>query len=264
LPFEHELEVAIRAADLAGEILLSHFGGSHRVRHKGEIDLVTDADEAAEHAIAEEIRRAFPDDQILAEEGSTGGTSPRRVWIVDPLDGTTNFAHGYPIFATSIALEVAGAVEIGVVNVPVLGERFTAVRGAGARLNGEPIAVSRVAELGKSLLCSGFSYVREEITAALPLWEALLMTAQAVRRDGAAAIDLCYVAAGRFDGFWERSLKPWDVAGGGLILTEAGGRLTNYRGEPYAIRAQEVVATNGAIHEEMLAVMARTSKTRSR
>jgi myo-inositol-1(or 4)-monophosphatase len=155
---------------------------------------------------------------------------------------------------------VTGIVEVGVVNVPVLGERFTAVRGAGATLNGELIAVSRVTEIGQSLLCSGFSYVREEIGAALPLWQALLMTAQAVRRDGAAALDLCYVAAGRFDGFWERSLKPWDVAAGGLILAEAGGRLTDYAGQPFAIRGREILATNGLIHDEILVVVARVAE----
>jgi myo-inositol-1(or 4)-monophosphatase len=256
LAFQIELGVAVRAAQIAGEILRSHFGGSQRVRHKGEIDLVTDADEAAEHAIAAEIRRHFPDDRILAEEGTVGGDNPARLWIVDPLDGTTNFAHGYPVFAVSIALEVAGVVELGVVYQPVLRELFTAARGEGATCNAAPVRVSATDRLGKAMLCSGFPYAREEIPSALRYWERLILRAQALRRDGAAAIDLCYVATGRFDGFWERSLQPWDVAAGGLIVSEAGGRLSDYQGGRYDIRAREVVASNGLIHDEMLAVMA--------
>jgi myo-inositol-1(or 4)-monophosphatase len=261
LAFQRELDLAVRAAQIAGDILLSHFGGSQLVRHKGEIDLVTDADEAAERAIVAEVQRHFPDDQVLAEEGSAGGSDPGRVWIVDPLDGTTNFAHGYPVFAVSIALEVAGIVELGVVYQPVLRELYTAVRGESARCNGAPIHVSGTERLGKSMLCSGFPYAREDIPTALTYWSALIRTAQALRRDGAAAIDLCYVASGQFDGFWERSLQPWDVAAGGLIVAEAGGRLSDYRGGPYDIRAREVVASNGLIHDDMLAVMAQVTAT---
>jgi myo-inositol-1(or 4)-monophosphatase len=257
--FELEHEVAVRASRIAGEILLSHFGSSPLVRHKGEIDLVTDADEAAERAIVAEIQRHFPGDQVLAEEGTAGGSDPDRIWIVDPLDGTTNFAHGYPIFAVSIALEVKGVVEVGVVYQPVLRELFTARRGEGALLNGAPIHVSRAEQLGKSMLCSGFPYARDQIPDALSYWRPLILVAQALRRDGAAAIDLCYVAAGRFDGFWERALQPWDVAAGGLIVAEAGGRLTDYRGGSYDPRGREIVASNGLIHREMLAVMARAT-----
>ncbi len=251
-----ELNVAIRAAQTAGKILLSHFGAPQPVRHKGERDLVTDVDEEAEHAIVAEIRRAFPHDRILAEEGTTGGDDPHRLWLIDPLDGTTNYAHGYPVFAVSIALEIDGVVQVGVVSQPVLGELFTAIRGRGAHLNGRPIRVSETGELRSSLLCSGFPYERAEIPRALAAWSALVLRAQAVRRDGAAAIDLCYVAAGRFDGFWERTLKPWDLAAGGLIVAEAGGRLTNYHGARFDIREGEVLATNGRIHDEVLGVLA--------
>jgi myo-inositol-1(or 4)-monophosphatase len=252
---DSDLGVAVDAARSAGDCLRSSFGQAQHVRYKSEIDLVTDADEIAERAIVDEIRRHFPHDSILAEEGSAGGDDAERRWIIDPLDGTTNFAHGYPFFAVSIALEVRGALELGVVYQPVLDELFTTVAGQGAFRNDERIRVSTTNRLNTSFLCSGFPYDRSQMEPALDLWRRFVLRAQAVRRDGAAALDLCYVAMGRFDGFWERSLQPWDVAAGGLIVAEAGGALSDYEGRPFDIRAGAVVASNGLIHADLLRVI---------
>ena len=251
----HDLEVAIESARIAGGILRSRFGQVQRVRHKGEIDLVTEADEIEEQAIVAEIRRHFPTDSILAEEGSAGGENPERRWIVDPLDGTTNFAHGYPFFAVSIALRVRGVLEAGVVYDPVRDELFTARAGAGARLNGEPIHVSAIDRLEASFLCTGFPYDRSQMEAALDLWRRFVVRAQAVRRDGAAALDLCYVAMGRFDGFWEQSLQPWDVAAGALMVAEGGGQLTSYGGTAFEIESPSILASNGLLHRELLRLL---------
>ena len=257
-PFQEELTTAIAAAQLSGDGLRQQFGKALNIRHKGEINLVTDADEAAEQAIVAEIRRHFPTDAVLAEEGTLGGSDMHRVWIIDPLDGTTNFAHGYPVFAVSIALEVDGIVQLGVVYQPMRDELFCARRNQGAQLNGETIHVSSTDRLVSSLLCSGFSYARDEIRQALPLWQDILLTAQAVRRDGAAAIDLCFVAAGRFDGFWERSLHPWDVAAGALMVAEAGGALSDYTGGNLDIRGRQIVASNGHIHADLVGFTAQS------
>ncbi len=252
---EFQRNVATDVAMQAGQLLREHFGTALNVRHKGEIDLVTEADEAAERLIVDELRRQFPLDGILAEEGGGGDVDRERLWIIDPLDGTTNFAHGYPIFGVSIALEIAGELALGVVYQPVLNELFTAVKGGGAFLNGAPIRVSATERLDASLLCSGFSYDRGETRAALPLWARMVLSAQGVRRDGAAALDLCYVAAGRFDGFWERPLQAWDVAAGALIVVEAGGLVSDYEGNPHQTRGRQVVASNGRIHGQMLQII---------
>jgi myo-inositol-1(or 4)-monophosphatase len=230
------------------------------VRLKRVADLVTDADFASERLIAERIEEAFPDDHLLAEEGTEtqSAASAERCWIVDPLDGTTNYAHGYPLYAVSIALEVQGIVEVGVVYVPVLDEMFAAVRGRGATLNDEPIGVSETDALIDSMLATGFAYDVAVRSENQPSWAAFVTDAQAVRRDGAAALDLCYVACGRYDGFWERELSPWDVAAGALIMAEAGGLVTDYRGGESDIYAREVVASNGLIHGHMLEVLAKT------
>jgi myo-inositol-1(or 4)-monophosphatase len=254
-PFAAELVLAIRAARTAGEILRSGFSAEHQVRHKGEIDLVTETDEAAERRIVELIREQYPDDRVLAEEGTLGGEGLDRRWIVDPLDGTTNFAHGYPFFGVSIALEVMAVVEVGVVYQPILDELFVGVRGQGAWLNDTSLQVSDTDRLIASLLCSGFPYQRGALPGALELWSRVVKAAQAVRRDGSAALDLCYVAAGRFDGFWEASLNPWDVAAGGLIVQEAGGTVTDYQGRPYDIQARQILATNGHIHQAMVELL---------
>lgn len=256
-----ELAVATQAAHDAGALLLEWRGKVSGLRYKGSVDLVTDADIASERLIADRIAAAFPEDQLLAEEGTAAGQGANhgRRWIVDPLDGTTNFAHGYPLYAVSIALEVDGVVQVGVVYVPTLDEMFAAVRGQGATLNGEPAMVSETEEIIQSMVCTGFAYDPLVRPRNLAPWARFVAEAQAVRRDGAAALDLCYVACGRYDGFWEAELSPWDVAAGSLIVAEAGGTITGYQGQPVDIYGREVVASNGKIHQVMLAVLAETA-----
>lgn len=252
--------IAISAACEAGGILQDMIGRIHHVRHKGVVDLATEADELSERHIMSRLREAFPDYQILAEEsGRTAAANAASMsrWIIDPLDGTVNYAHGYPIFAVSIALEVNGIVELGVVYVPPLDELFIAERGAGATLNGEPIRVSATESLIQSMVTTGFPYDLEERGQNLVHWSNFIHATQAVRRDGSAAMDLCYVAAGRFDGFWERWLNPWDVAAGALMVSEAGGTVTDFQGGPFSISRRECLATNGLIHEQMIEVLQR-------
>ncbi|MSQ23579.1 MAG: inositol monophosphatase [Chloroflexi bacterium] len=251
-----ELATAIEAAHAAGALLLQALGGRREVRHKGEIDIVTDADEAAEAAIVTLLSGRFPTDGVLAEEGTATGLDRNRLWIIDPLDGTTNFAHGYPIFAVSIALEVAGVVELGVVYQPAMDELFVATRGGGAFLNERPIRVSETEALRSGLLCTGFSYDQTQLDREMEIFGRFARSAQAIRRDGSAALNLSYLAAGRFDGFWERTLRPWDVAAGGLIVAEAGGTLSSFAGEQWDIRAADFVASNGHLHDRMLQAIA--------
>ncbi|HET7035838.1 MAG TPA: inositol monophosphatase family protein [Thermomicrobiaceae bacterium] len=252
-PGDSPRTVALTAAREAGRILLAHLGRVEHVRYKGTIDLVTEADEASERRITEIIRASFPDDQILAEESGASGRPAERRWLIDPLDGTTNYAHAYPFFAVSIALELRGELQLGIVLAPALGELFLAERGAGAFLNGERLATSQTDTLIRSMLTTGFHYQRELILRNLPAFERLLLTSQAIRRDGSAALDLCYVAAGRFDGYWEIGLQPWDTAAGALMVREAGGTLTDGAGEPYRLGADAIVASNGRIHQQLLA-----------
>lgn len=250
------LEAAVAAAREAGALLLDHFRRGVSVDLKGAVDLVTEADRAAEALVVARLRAALPEASILAEEG--GGFDGRGDlrWVVDPLDGTTNFAHGYGVFAVSIALEREEASVLGVVLDPVREECFTARRGGGAHLNGRPIAVSGRARLEEALLATGFPYdIREHPRNNLPQFAAFARRARGVRRDGSAALDLCAVAAGRFDGFWEEKLAPWDVAAGMLIVAEAGGAVSGYRGEPADAFAGNLVASNGRIHGEMVGVL---------
>lgn len=254
-------EAAVSAARAAGAVLLDEFGNERHIEYKGIIDLVTDADRRSEQIVVSILRDRFPDHQILAEEGTAGGASPRYRWIIDPLDGTTNYAHRYPHFAVSIGLEQDGEMLIGVVYDPVLDELFTAQSGSGAFLNGRQLQVSRSEQLRRSLLCTGFPYDHSFLKPSLRRWDQLVRDAQAVRRDGSAALDICYVAAGRFDGFWEDHLFPWDMAAGMLIAREAGGTVTDYQGLPPSVYQGEVVASNGLIHGAMLTSIAAADGT---
>jgi myo-inositol-1(or 4)-monophosphatase len=249
----------------AGTLLRDKLYDRHTVQYKGEINLVTEADRLSETLIMERIHRSFPGHDILAEESpeTTNGSGFR--WIIDPLDGTTNYAHGYPVFCVSIALEVAGEIRLGAVYNPMLAELFTAEKGAGAFLNGGRIAVSRTKDLNRGLLATGFPYdIREDKNNNMNYFTAFAMNAQAVRRAGAAALDLAYVAAGRFDGFWELKLMPWDTAAGWLLVTEAGGVVTNLSGGPFGIRSPNMLAGNGIINDQMLRILSKTDPLYSR
>ena len=250
------LNFAVRVATEAGRLLRDRLGTSIDIDHKGSINLVTDVDLASEKLIRETISTYYPRHQILAEEGGLAESSSDYRWIVDPLDGTTNYAHGYPIFCVSIALEHRGEVVIGVVYDPMREEMFTAERGAGATLNNRAIRVSKTGDLMQSLLSTGFPYdIKTSKLTNLNHWENFAMNAQALRRDGAAALDLCNVACGRFDGFWELNLSPWDTAAGVLIVTEAGGRVTDFSGGAFSNYTPEVLASNGLIHDRMIEVI---------
>ena len=247
-----ELGTALEAARRAGDVLRDGFGTRHRVRYKGEIDIVTETDEKAEEVIREALLGAYPTYGMLAEEGGeTTGEEDAR-WVVDPLDGTTNYAHGLPLFAVSIALEKAGEIVAGVVHDPMRQETFVAERGRGARLNDESIGVSETDELVGALVVTGFPYDREEVPAALDLFGHLALRTQSMRRLGSAALDLCYVAAGRLDAYYERGGYAWDVAAGSLMLEEAGGEITDYKGRPFETEGKEVLASNGLLHPRLL------------
>jgi len=252
-----ERQVAIDAARAAGEILRAGFRAAHRVAFKGQtINLVTEMDERAEELIVGRLASAFPDDAILAEErGAARGRSGRR-WIVDPLDGTTNYAHGLPIYAVSIALEVERRIALGVAYDPSADELYVAERGRGVTVNDERLSVSTTATLETSLLTTGFPYnIRETPDTNLTEYAAFALRCRGVRRLGSAVLDLAWVAAGRLDGFWELRLGPWDVAAASLFVEEAGGRITNLVGAALDVDAPAVVASNGRIHDEMLAVL---------
>lgn len=240
----------------AGAILRGRFGQPHDVRFKGPLDMVTEADQASEALISERIRDAYPTHDLLGEEGSRGtvGDSPYR-WVIDPLDGTTNFTHGLPTFAVSIGLEHHGDPIVGVVYDPMRDEMFAAVRGAGATLNGARIQVASTPELFRSLLVTGFSYDLEVRAGQAETWRDLLTRVQAIRQTGSAALNLCYIAAGRLDGYWERGISAWDVAAGALIVMEAGGTVTSMSGGAYRSDDREILASNGGIHDELLAVV---------
>lgn len=248
--------IAVEAARNAGAIVEEYARKGFRVEHKDAVNLVTDADTRAEQVIVEAIRRAFPDHQILAEErGQAGSTSPYK-WVIDPLDGTTNFAHGFPAYCVSIGVEYQGRCILGVVFDPTRQELFAAEAGGGAFLNGTPLRVSRASRLDAALLVTGFAYdIRESEQNNLDHFARFALRAQGIRRTGTAALDLCYVAAGRFDGFWELKLHPWDTAAGSVILLEAGGRLSDLSGGSFSIYGKELVASNGLVHEEMLEVL---------
>ena len=254
------LNFAIQTARDAGRILAERFGRTLEITNKSELDLVTESDLASERLIIERIKTFHPRHAILAEESGASTPVDQELrsewrWIIDPLDGTTNYAHGYPCFCVSIGLEYNGRMEVGVVYDPMRDELFTAERGQGASLNGRRIQVSPVNSLSAALLCTGFPYDVRERSEFARHFANFIMKAQGVRRDGAAALDLAYVARGRFDGFWEEGLKPWDVAAGSLLIQEAGGRVSKYDGAPLNIYTPPVLASNGLLHEQMMRVL---------
>lgn len=256
-PHDILLQAAVEASQAAGALLLRYAETGFQIEYKNPINLVTDADRAAEQCVIDHLKTRFPDHRFLAEERGRDeeGSSPYR-WIIDPLDGTTNFAHGYPAYCVSIGLEYEGRCIIGVVFDPSRNELFTAMEHRGACVNGRPIHVSNTQALDGSLLVTGFAYdIRETKRNNLDHFVKFALKAQGLRRTGSAALDLCYVAAGRFDGFWEVRLNPWDMAAGSVIAREAGGRLTDFSGKDLSIYEQELVASNGRIHEAMLTLL---------
>jgi len=248
------LETARRAARGAGELIRQKLGQAVDIRHKGRIDLVTEVDLACERLLTEQILRDWPEHSILGEEQGLqrrAGEAP--LWIVDPLDGTRSFAHGYPFVCVSVALEIQGQVRVGVVYDPIRDELFEATQGGGARLNGQPIHVSPTDEMEQALLVTGFPYQLREIDyqTLFDLFRDMVVNSGGIRRDGSAALDFCYVACGRMDGFWEFFLNPWDAAAGALVVVEAGGTVSNMLGEPFDLRKAEVLASNGLIHRQL-------------
>jgi len=244
-------------AHRAGDILRAGFGERHQVTHKGIIDLVTEIDHRSEQFLLGEIQRQHPDHQVLAEESGASSGEDCCLWYVDPLDGTVNYAHGVPFFSVSLAYQEGGEVLIGVVYDPIQNECFCAEKGQGAWLNGKEIQVSAVSELDQSLLVTGFPYdIRTNPENNLDHFNRFSLRTQGVRRLGSAALDLCYVAAGRFDGFWEIRLNPWDVAAGGLIAREAGAIVTDiYGGQDYLSKPQSILTANQHLHPAMLDIL---------
>jgi len=254
-------DLAVNVARRAGDLLAGGLGRHMAIERKGAVDLVTEMDRKAEDLIVSKIRVAFPDHGILTEESAELVTGSRYRWIIDPLDGTTNYAHGFPVFCVSIAFEDSGRVVFGAVYDPVLDELFTAEEGRGAELNGKRIRVSKCTSLDSSLLATGFPYdIRTSEKNNLDHFADFAVRAQAIRRAGSAALDLCCVACARFDGFWEMKLRPWDVAAASLIVTEAGGRITDFSAGEFSIDNAECLATNGLIHDEMTRVLAQRAE----
>jgi myo-inositol-1(or 4)-monophosphatase len=256
MDLEHVHSVAISAAFKGAHVLRTHLGKISQINKKGDIDLVTEADLESEKQIISAIQRAYPDHSILAEESGSNKTNSELRWIIDPLDGTTNYAHQLPIFTISIAFAAKDEILTGIVLNPISAELFSAIKGCGAQLNGRPIKVSSTEKVSQSLLVTGFPYnVKELFDMIMARYSRCLWAARGIRRLGSAALDLCYVACGRFDGFWEQGLKPWDTAAGALIATEAGACITDFANQPFMIESKHILATNGRIHKEMLTIL---------
>jgi len=246
------LDAAVEIAREAGKILMEEFTRPLDIRYKGdEVDIVTQADRRSEQFIVSRLNRDFPGHAIAAEEGTGQDTASEFRWHVDPLDGTTNFAHGYPCFSVSIALAQRDTPLAAVVFNPFYNELFAAARGAGATFNGKRISVSKNATLSTSLLCTGFPVRNRKLSPNLQYYGEFTQRSHGVRRDGSAALDLACVALGRFDGFWEFGLNKWDTAAGVLLIEEAGGKVSDFEGRPYQLGGPVILATNGLIHEEM-------------
>jgi myo-inositol-1(or 4)-monophosphatase len=256
MDLEHAKRVGIQAAYGGAKVLRDRFGHISQIGQKGAFDLVTEADTASEKIIIQTIRDAFPDHAILAEESGVNHGSAEFQWFIDPLDGTTNYAHQLPIFSIAIALAVREEMVLGLVLNPMDGELFAGVTGRGATLNDSPIQVSSTTAVRKSLLVTGFPYdFSEIIEPAMKRFSVCQNTSQGVRRLGSAALDICYVACGRFDAFWEQNLKPWDKAAAAVIATEAGALITDFTNRPFAINQNEILVSNGLIHQEMLSLL---------
>ena len=250
------VDFAQNLARQAGKLLAEKLTRYNQIYYKGTIDLVTEADKMSEELILAEISLRYPDHGILSEESAAKNERAAMRWIIDPLDGTTNYAHGFPFFCVSIALEKEGTVVLGVIYDPTRDDLFFAERGKGAYLNGEKLQVSSVSDLSRSLLATGFPYdIRVSKDNNINFFNAMAVKAQAIRRAGAAALDLAYLAAGRFDGFWELKLKPWDTAAGCLLVEEAGGVISDMAGEKWDLLSPGLVASNGLIHDQMMDVL---------
>ena len=253
------LEFARKIALKAGDFLKKNSARRKSISYKDSIgsNIVTDMDHASEEMIVKALKKEFPDHAIVAEESGLSGDSPHK-WYIDPIDGTTNFAHGYPIWAVTLAYEAHGQIQAGATYAPMLGDLYWAKRGGGAFRNGRRLHVTKTSNLGHALLCTGFSYLLEYRKINLKYFSEFLMTAQAIRRMGAASLDLCWTAAGAFDGFWEMRLGPWDMAAGIVILEEAGAKITNLQGGPVDVRQGDFVGANPLLHRTMLDVIRKT------
>lgn len=250
------VSVAAEAALKAGAIQRERYGTDIQIDHKGEIDLVTEVDRECERQVIALLRERFPDHDIVSEETALERRGAHHVWYVDPLDGTTNYAHAYPFFSCSVALTAGDEIVAGAVYDPIKQELFTGERGAGAFLNGRRLKVSSQETLLRSILITGFPYdLKTDVHDSVTLFGRFLREARAIRRDGSAALDLCYVAAGRVDGFWEARLNLWDVLAGVLMIEEAGGRVTRWDAAPLGLTADELLCTNGHLHEPMLRIL---------
>ncbi|MEN9723188.1 MAG: hypothetical protein RJB38_1174 [Pseudomonadota bacterium] len=242
----------IHASHAAGKVLLRYFGKTFDVREKDQAGLVTNADLEAEQAALKVLKRSRPDFGFLAEESGASQQTTQGRWILDPLDGTTNFVHGFPMFCVSIAAEWQGVVVAGAIYHPVLQETYWAVRGQGAFLGKSRLHVSKTRKLRDSLLTTGFTYRKDELPLEMRPFESLSKVVRAIRRPGSAALDLAYTARGVFDGFWERNLSPWDVAAGALLVEEAGGKVTDFSNRPFSISGREILATNRSLHPQLI------------